>query len=78
VANNFTEEDDALLEELGVEVEARKETGRTARDERVIAGFEEIQRSVAVQGWVRAGGNGPPQRSAAASREVAGHLTRGA
>ena len=46
MANNFTDEDDALLEELGVEVEARKETGRTARDERVIAGFEEIQRFV--------------------------------
>jgi hypothetical protein len=46
VANKFTDEDDALLEELGVEVEAKKEAGRTARDERVIAGFEEIQRFV--------------------------------
>jgi hypothetical protein len=46
VANKFTDEDDALLEELGVEVEAKKETGRTAREERVIAGFEEIQRVV--------------------------------
>ena len=42
----FTDEDDALLEELGVEVETTKETGRTARDERIIAGFEEIQRYV--------------------------------
>lgn len=42
----FTDEDDALLEELGIEVEATKETGRTTRDERVIAGFEEIQRFV--------------------------------
>jgi hypothetical protein len=46
VANKFTDEDDALLEELGVEVETTKETGRTAREERVIAGFEEIQRFV--------------------------------
>lgn len=46
MADKFTNEDDALLEELGVEVEAKKETGRTAREERVIAGFEEIQRFV--------------------------------
>lgn len=46
MANNFTDEDDALLEVLGVEIEAKKENGRTARDERVIAGFEEIQRFV--------------------------------
>jgi len=39
----FTEEDDALLAELGIEVETRKGAGRTAREERVIAGFEEIQ-----------------------------------
>ena len=43
MAHKFTDEDDALLEELGIEVEAKKETGRTAREERVIAGFEEIQ-----------------------------------
>lgn len=46
MANKFTDEDGALLEELGVEVEANKETGRTAQEERVIAGFEEIQRFV--------------------------------
>lgn len=46
----FTEEDDALLEELGVEVEAKKEGGRTAREERIIAGFEEIQRFVETHG----------------------------
>lgn len=46
MANKFTDEDDALLEELGVEVEAKKDTGRTAREERVIAGFEEVQRFV--------------------------------
>lgn len=40
----FTEEDDALLEELGVEVETKKAASRTPREERIIAGFEEIQR----------------------------------
>ena len=42
----FTEEDDALLEELGVEVETNKNASRTPREERIIAGFEEIQRFV--------------------------------
>ncbi|MGE0269572.1 MAG: GIY-YIG nuclease family protein [Candidatus Omnitrophota bacterium] len=42
----FTDEDDALLEELGVEVEAKSTGGRTPREERIIAGFEEIQRFV--------------------------------
>lgn len=40
----FTEEDDALLDELGVEVEAPRQGSRTPREERIIAGFEEIQR----------------------------------
>ncbi|WP_267956863.1 GIY-YIG nuclease family protein [Paraburkholderia sp. HP33-1] len=38
--------DDDLLEQLGVEVELAVEGGRTAQEERVIAGFEEIQRFV--------------------------------
>lgn len=42
----FTQEDDALLEELGIEVEAKKVAKRTPREERIIAGFEEIQRFV--------------------------------
>lgn len=50
MAAKFTDEDDALLEELGVEVETKKENGRTAREERVIAGFEEIQRFVEQHG----------------------------
>jgi hypothetical protein len=50
VAKTFTEEDDALLEELGVEVETTRPGGRTAREERIIAGFEEIQRFVAEHG----------------------------
>lgn len=40
----FTEEDAALLSELGVEAEAKKPASRTPREERIIAGFEEIQR----------------------------------
>jgi hypothetical protein len=58
VAKGFTDEDDALLEELGVEVEATKETGRTAREERVIAGFEEIQRFVDQRGHAPQHGEG--------------------
>jgi Meiotically up-regulated gene 113 len=50
VAKGFTDDDDALLEELGVEVETKKETGRTAREERAVAGFEEIQRFVDQRG----------------------------
>lgn len=46
----FTEEDDALLDELGVEVEAKTAGARTPREERVIAGFEEIQRFVEQHG----------------------------
>lgn len=42
----FSDEDDALLGELGVEVEANSTSGRTAREERILAGFEEIQRFV--------------------------------
>jgi hypothetical protein len=45
----FTDEDDALLEELGIEVETKKESSRT-REERIIAGFEEIQRFVEQRG----------------------------
>lgn len=43
---DFTDEDDALLAELGVEVEAKTKGSRTAREERIIAGFEDIQRFV--------------------------------
>jgi hypothetical protein len=50
VARAFTEEDDALLEELGVEVETKREGARTPREERIIAGFEEIQRFVEEHG----------------------------
>lgn len=40
----FTDEDDALLAELGVEVEPKKASTRTPQEERIIAGFEDIQR----------------------------------
>lgn len=46
----FTDEDDALLEELGVEVETKRASSRTAREERIIAGFEEIQRFIEEHG----------------------------
>ncbi len=48
--SQFTHEDDALLAELGVEVEAKKVAARTPREERIIAGFEEIQRFVEEHG----------------------------
>jgi len=50
MAKGFTDEDDALLAELGVEVEAKKHVTRTPREERIIAGFEEIQRFVKEHG----------------------------
>jgi hypothetical protein len=40
----FTEDDDALLAELGVEVEENKVSSRSPREERIIAGFEDIER----------------------------------
>ena len=46
----FTEEDAALLAELGVEVEPKEATRHTAREARIIAGFEEIQRFVDLHG----------------------------
>jgi len=50
VAKGFTDDDDALLAELGVEVETKKESARTPREERIIAGFEEIQRFMTEHG----------------------------
>lgn len=51
MAKQFTEEDDALLAELGVEVETKKVSNRTPREERIIAGFEEVQRFVEEHGY---------------------------
>lgn len=44
--NKFTDEDDALLGELGIEVESKKVAKYSKEEERIIAGFEEIQRFV--------------------------------
>ena len=44
MANSFTDDDNALLAELGVEVDVKKLVSRTPREERIIAGFEEILR----------------------------------
>lgn len=43
---DFSDEDDALLAELGVEVEAKKASSRSPQEERIISGFEDIQRFV--------------------------------
>lgn len=54
----FTDEDDALLGELGVEVEAKKKKSLTPREERIIAGFEDIQRFYEEHGRVPQHGEG--------------------
>lgn len=56
--SGFTDEDDALLAELGVEVEPEKKSSRTAREERIIAGFEDIQRFVEQHGRAPQHGEG--------------------
>jgi hypothetical protein len=48
--NKLTDEDDALLAQLGIEIPVKKAASHTAREERIIAGFEEIQRFVEEQG----------------------------
>lgn len=40
----FTDDDDALLAELGIETEVHEDQTYTAKQERIIAGFEDIQR----------------------------------
>lgn len=50
MANMFTDDDDALLSELGIEVEKKKQITQTPREERIIAGFEDIQKFVAEHG----------------------------
>lgn len=42
----FTDEDDALLAELGVVIDSHTTSSYTPREERIIAGFEEIERFV--------------------------------
>lgn len=50
-SQGFTKADDALLDELGVETPMAKAVTYTPREERVIAGFEEIQRFVEEHGY---------------------------
>ena len=46
----FTEQDAALLDALGVETELKKVSRNTVREERIIEGFEEIQRFADLHG----------------------------
>ena len=48
--NKLTEEDDELLAALGIKVEVKKTAKHTAREQRIITGFEEIQKFVKEQG----------------------------
>lgn len=48
----WTDEDDDLLAELGVEVEEKAVSSRSPREERIIAGFEDIQRFVTENGRI--------------------------
>lgn len=50
MAKDITEEDLELLGELGVDAESPQTGGRSAREQRIIAGFEEIKRFVQEQG----------------------------
>lgn len=52
MAEEFTNDDDALLAELGIEVEVKKAPTRSPQEERIIAGFEEVQRFVAEHGRI--------------------------
>lgn len=55
---SFTQEDEDLLAELGVEVEHKNTSTLSPRQERIIAGFEEIQRFVEEHGRVPRHGEG--------------------
>ena len=46
----FTDEDDELLAELGVDAASKTASSHTPREERIIAGFEEIERFVEEHG----------------------------
>lgn len=50
VADQVTDEDRDLLDELGVDTAPTKKASRTPREERIIAGFEEIERFVEENG----------------------------
>ena len=50
MAKGFTQEDDDLLAELGVQVETKTLAARSPREQRIVAGFEEVQRFVEEHG----------------------------
>jgi hypothetical protein len=50
VGKKFTDEDEALLDELGVEADEKAVSSKTPHEERIIAGFEDIQRFVEKHG----------------------------
>lgn len=50
--NKFTDDDSALLEELGVEVEAKNKGIHTSREEVIIVGFDEIENFISANGRV--------------------------
>ena len=49
MAKTFTDDDDALLAELGIAVDAKPTSSRGPREERIIAGFEDIP----LEAWPR-------------------------
>src|SRR5689334_6783680 len=58
MANQITDADLALLGELGVETEPAQVDARSAKEQRVIAGFEEIERFVQEHGRMPQHGEG--------------------
>ena len=50
MGKRFTAEDDALLAELGVDAAPDKASSRTPREERIVTGFEDIQRFMDTHG----------------------------
>ena len=48
--SKFTKEDDDLLGELGIEEDVKKKSKYTSEQERIIAGFEEIQQFIEEHG----------------------------
>lgn len=58
MGKSFTDEDEELLAELGIEVETSVTASRTPTEERIIAGFEEVQRFVVDHGRAPQHGEG--------------------
>lgn len=54
----FTDEDDALLAELGVQVESNRASSFTPWEERIIVGFEQIQKFIEERGRLPEHGEG--------------------